>query len=54
MVTLDFFFPHNVATWAHFFQNKPTPSFFFPRQVAKICPKKSILSWIGKQQFKPG
>jgi hypothetical protein len=52
MVTLVFF-PHNVATWAHFFQKKPTPSFYFSCQVAKICPKK-ILAWIGKQQFNPG
>jgi hypothetical protein len=31
MVTLEFFFPHNVMTWAHFFHKKPfvpfTPAF---------------------------
>ncbi len=37
------FFPHNVATWVHFSKKNPTPSFFFPCQVAKICPKKNAI-----------
>jgi hypothetical protein len=51
MVTLEFFFPHNVTTWAHFFHKKPVvplhqPFFFFWLAKNSARGKTTIVSWI--------
>jgi hypothetical protein len=47
MVTLDFFFHHNVVTQAHFFHKKlfaPFTLSVFSFTVAKIRPKKESIA----------
>jgi hypothetical protein len=54
LTTLDFFFPHYVSTWAHFFKKKTLYKYLlqlpsFSHQIVKICKQKKTIttsSWL--------
>ncbi len=55
MVTLEFFFPHNVMTWAHFFHKKPfvpfTPAFCLFFGLPKLQQEEKQQLWVGLRMW---